>query len=367
MLQDVSKLERSGQNGSAADCLRMQQALNFLPDPQGQGSLRPTFFPTLRTGSRFFSVDRWLAAMAASCWLRTPPGGCARRRAATRPAGGSSGPGRAASASRGTSRNSGSNCSTRKIRSVTGRRRRSTSRRRSSSPRACTRPWGRSGRSLAGRSSCGGGPSPGGVPSSSSRGSGAGRTFSISRISGRCLASRALSSVLRTSPAVIDCELVGGDLDARASCRAQAASSASAVGIGRRGRSCRRRAGGPMAAASLASSSSASRGALVVLVGQRRCSSASISGRSIGRSSSASIDGVEPLATPRRPGPRGRSGASGVCDALARGTGVSAIRDRQLGFLLGVELAGLRPGSGGRSRPGRGPAQLAGSIARPNL
>ncbi len=32
----------------------MQQALNFLPDPQGQGSFRPTFFPTLRTGSRFF-------------------------------------------------------------------------------------------------------------------------------------------------------------------------------------------------------------------------------------------------------------------------------------------------------------------------
>ena len=35
----------------------MQQALNFLPDPHGQGSLRPTFLPTLRTGSRFFSVE----------------------------------------------------------------------------------------------------------------------------------------------------------------------------------------------------------------------------------------------------------------------------------------------------------------------
>src|SRR5579883_1575484 len=45
------------QNGLAEACFRRQQALYFLPDPHGQGSFRPTFFPTLRTGSRFFSVD----------------------------------------------------------------------------------------------------------------------------------------------------------------------------------------------------------------------------------------------------------------------------------------------------------------------
>ena len=52
----------------------MWQALNFLPDPHGQGSLRPTFFARLRTGSRFFSGECWLPAMAASCCWRTPPG-----------------------------------------------------------------------------------------------------------------------------------------------------------------------------------------------------------------------------------------------------------------------------------------------------
>ena len=50
---------------------RMQQALNFLPEPQGQGSLRPTFLPRFRTGSGFFSPVFWLAAIAASwdCWI----------------------------------------------------------------------------------------------------------------------------------------------------------------------------------------------------------------------------------------------------------------------------------------------------------
>ena len=51
----------------------MQQALNFLPDPQGKGRCDRPFLPTLRTGSRFFSVDRSLAAMAASCCWRMPP------------------------------------------------------------------------------------------------------------------------------------------------------------------------------------------------------------------------------------------------------------------------------------------------------
>ncbi len=45
----------SPQNGSTDACLRMQQALNFLPDPQGQGSFRPTFFPMFLTGSGFRS------------------------------------------------------------------------------------------------------------------------------------------------------------------------------------------------------------------------------------------------------------------------------------------------------------------------
>ena len=50
---------------------RMQQALNFLPDPHGHGSFRPTFFPTFRTGSCFLSPAFWLAAIAASCraWM----------------------------------------------------------------------------------------------------------------------------------------------------------------------------------------------------------------------------------------------------------------------------------------------------------
>ena len=46
---------------------RMQQALNFLPDPHGQGSFRPTFLPTFRTGSCFLSAVCWLAAIPASC------------------------------------------------------------------------------------------------------------------------------------------------------------------------------------------------------------------------------------------------------------------------------------------------------------
>lgn len=51
--------------------LRMQQDLNFLPEPHGQGSFRPTFLPTFRTGSCFFSAAFWLAAIAASCltWI----------------------------------------------------------------------------------------------------------------------------------------------------------------------------------------------------------------------------------------------------------------------------------------------------------
>ena len=72
----MRQIGATDQNGSAIDCLRMQQALNFLPDPHGHRSLRPTFFPTLRTGSRFFSVERSLPAIAASCCWRTPPVGC---------------------------------------------------------------------------------------------------------------------------------------------------------------------------------------------------------------------------------------------------------------------------------------------------
>src|SRR5271157_5003222 len=97
----------------------MQQALNFFPEPHGQRSFLPTFFPTLRTGSRFFSVDCWLPAMAASWTWRMPPE-----------------TGTAAAASCESAdwwivwarssfqcdpryeRNSGSKCSTRKIRSV---------------------------------------------------------------------------------------------------------------------------------------------------------------------------------------------------------------------------------------------------------
>ena len=44
----------------------MQQFLYFLPLPQGQGSLRPTFCSRLRIGSSFLSAS--VPAMAACCW-----------------------------------------------------------------------------------------------------------------------------------------------------------------------------------------------------------------------------------------------------------------------------------------------------------
>src|SRR5947209_3773563 len=54
--------------------LRMQQFLYFLPLPQGQGSLRPTFSVRLRIGSGFLSLF-WLLAIAAACcpWVLSAP------------------------------------------------------------------------------------------------------------------------------------------------------------------------------------------------------------------------------------------------------------------------------------------------------
>ncbi|QEH32951.1 hypothetical protein OJF2_14410 [Aquisphaera giovannonii] len=142
--------------------------------PQGQGSLRPTFFPTLRTGSFFFSVDRWLPAMAASWVSRMPPDDGAATAATS------------ASAdwwivlARSSfhrepryERNSGSKCSTRKMRSVARSAMPFHISAKIRIPSACTRPWGRSGRSPAGRWSSAGGPWRGGAPSRPRPGSGA--------------------------------------------------------------------------------------------------------------------------------------------------------------------------------------------------
>src|SRR6478672_9036277 len=51
--------------------VRMQQFLYFLPLPQGQGSLRPTFAVRLRIGS-FGLALCWLLAMACCCSARMP-------------------------------------------------------------------------------------------------------------------------------------------------------------------------------------------------------------------------------------------------------------------------------------------------------
>ncbi len=56
---------------------RMWQALYFLPDPHGHGSLRPIFLPVFRSGSCLTSP--LLAAIAASCWARTPLPAARRR------------------------------------------------------------------------------------------------------------------------------------------------------------------------------------------------------------------------------------------------------------------------------------------------
>ena len=92
-----------------------------------------------------------------------------------------------------------------------------------------------------------------------------------------------------------------------------------------------------------------------------RCSHASISGRSSGRSSSGSTA----CDSARRPGGQALAVVSrGLCAAIARPEyRLRAIRDGQLGFLLGVELAGLartRRTISARSRS----AQLAGSIGQ---
>src|SRR6476620_8674830 len=50
----------------AAQPFLIQHCLHFLPLPQGQGSLRPTFGSKLRIGSIFLSAS--VPAMAACCW-----------------------------------------------------------------------------------------------------------------------------------------------------------------------------------------------------------------------------------------------------------------------------------------------------------
>ncbi len=191
----------------------MQQALNFLPDPHGQGSLRPTFFPRLRTGSRFFSVDRWLPAMAASCCWRTPPRGRhwgeLRLGLVVDRLGAVELPLRAEVVEElGVELFDAEDQVGDAVADAVPHL--------GEDPHAlpaCTRPWDRSGRSLAGRSSCGGGPWRGGVPSSSSRGSGAGRPFPSRASRAAAWRRGRSSSVRRISAARHGLELVGADLE----------------------------------------------------------------------------------------------------------------------------------------------------------
>ena len=187
--------------------------------------------------------------------------------------------------------------------------------------------------------------------------------FSISRISGRYLASRAASEAAADLGGVEGLQLLGGDLEVERSARAQAARSARAAGSagarvlvgGGRGRGRRRRAG-PRAPRRAG-----------------RPGSAGGPGRSGGpRSRGGAWGGARRrrrrcgiARRPRRPGPRGRSGAAGPARGR-RGSGASRSgrAARPPSGRRGCRAsAWMRRTISARSRP----AQSAGSMARANL
>jgi len=181
-------LERLASEKIARRLFSHAAGLNFLPDPHGQGSLRPTFLPRFRTGSCFRSPEFWARGDRGFLSLLDIGLGCRcefRRRGLVDRLRAIKLPARA------------------QVREEFGVKALNPEDQvghlsempfhisaRSSCLPACIRPSGLSARTPEGRRSCADGPSRGGVPSSSSRGSGAARPSPspASRTDGSCRA-----------------------------------------------------------------------------------------------------------------------------------------------------------------------------------